>query len=98
MCPRTPRSTRTDTLCPYTTLFRSGTAGCGTGSLQALHVVSVVVDPDRNGFRRARIDSPASCNAKNGDGRYSNCRTPYLYRVRREPGIGPLNEIGRATV
>src|SRR3546814_2658640 len=33
----------------------------------------------------------ASCNAKNGDGRYSNCRTPYLYRVRREPGIGPLN-------
>src|SRR3546814_70015 len=53
--------------------------------------VSVVVDPDRNGFRRARIDSPASCNAKNGDGRYSNRRTPYLYRVRREPGIGPLN-------
>src|SRR3546814_20856831 len=38
---------------------RSRTAGCGTGSLQALHVVSVVVDPDRNGFRRARIDYPA---------------------------------------
>src|SRR3546814_13736189 len=27
MCRRTPRSTRTDTLFPYTTLFRSYTAG-----------------------------------------------------------------------
>src|SRR3546814_17398814 len=28
---RLPRSTRTDTLCPYTTLFRSGIGGVGRG-------------------------------------------------------------------
>src|SRR3546814_976388 len=31
MIRRPPRSTRTDTLCPYTTLFRSQTYGCRSG-------------------------------------------------------------------
>src|SRR3546814_16594691 len=36
MIRRPPRSTRTDTLVPYTTLFRSGVAGAQVALLQAL--------------------------------------------------------------
>src|SRR3546814_19527912 len=31
MIRQTPRATRTDTLCPYTKLFRSGRGSCGAG-------------------------------------------------------------------
>src|SRR3546814_20719969 len=34
MIRRTPACTRTDTLCPYTTLFRSGSQGVGDVSLE----------------------------------------------------------------
>src|SRR3546814_5210237 len=34
MLRRPPRSTRTDTLFPYTTLFRSAIVGCGAGVVQ----------------------------------------------------------------
>src|SRR3546814_5487190 len=34
MIRRPPRSTRTDTLFPYTTLFRSGHHGCGSSSAE----------------------------------------------------------------
>src|SRR3546814_1382426 len=39
MIRRPPRSTRTDTLCPYTTLFRSGLAGIGRRQQGAAGVV-----------------------------------------------------------
>src|SRR3546814_14834060 len=43
MIRRPPRSTRTDTLFPYTTLFRSALVGGGDGELrQALRAVDVV--------------------------------------------------------
>src|SRR3546814_12801904 len=37
MTPRPPRSTRTDTLVPYTTLFRSGVTGSLGPALRHLH-------------------------------------------------------------
>src|SRR3546814_9304333 len=39
MIRRPPRSTRTDTLFPYTTLFRSETPGSGAGTAEAAGVV-----------------------------------------------------------
>src|SRR3546814_5507476 len=42
MIRRPPRSTRTDTLLPYTTLFRSGYAGLSGGALRSAHL-----HPDR---------------------------------------------------
>src|SRR3546814_6935956 len=44
MIRRPPRSTRTDTLFPYTTLFRSNSSGCTAGLAPGLAIVPVV-DP-----------------------------------------------------
>src|SRR3546814_11325088 len=65
MIRRPPRSTRTDTLFPYTTLFRSSLAHPGVVDLQDLDVVGVVdpvlVDAD-DGL-------PAGVDARLGTGR-----------------------------
>src|SRR3546814_8663778 len=46
MIRRPPRSTRTDTLFPYTTLFRSGIAVCGANGLKPQeHLAEQVRDP-----------------------------------------------------
>src|SRR3546814_7410415 len=43
MIRRPPRPTRTDTLVPYTTLFRSG--GTGSGKTTLLNAMSQLIDP-----------------------------------------------------
>src|SRR3546814_3583990 len=56
MIRRPPRSTRTDTLFPYTTLFRSRAAGI-LRNPQAVGFVAVEVEPHRGSERdEARID------------------------------------------
>src|SRR3546814_953602 len=51
MIRRPPRSTRTDTLFPYTTLFRSGLAKAALKSGARLHGASPVVGLRRDGAR-----------------------------------------------
>src|SRR3546814_4153389 len=57
MIRRPPRSTRTDTLFPYTTLFRSVLRAISTGSHPA---GSMIGAPERAGTRRARLKVPNS--------------------------------------
>src|SRR3546814_2511616 len=55
MIRRPPRSTRTDTLFPYTTLFRSVGIAMGTGADVAIESAGVtLVKGDLNGIVRAR--------------------------------------------
>src|SRR3546814_9268970 len=59
MIRRPPRSTRTDTLFPYTTLFRSH--AIAIGAIAGDHrfrppvAVQILVEIDRRGFRRWRV-------------------------------------------
>src|SRR3546814_17646953 len=70
MIPRPPRSTRTDTLFPYTTLFRSRDIGIGTELRGVIHelvgaeavvvgdAAPGIVDPHRAFFARADAVAP----------------------------------------
>src|SRR3546814_16233243 len=62
MIRRPPRSTRTDTLFPYTTLFRSGGGGCRSrGAGPRRHVLSFLPPAgfaDRAGLATRRHDEP----------------------------------------
>src|SRR3546814_3469925 len=61
-----PRSTRTDTLLPYTTLFRSPVPASQAAHLARQRNQVIVVDPDevvfsqqrRQSFREAPVDGP----------------------------------------
>src|SRR3546814_18313875 len=61
-----PRSTRTDTLLPYTTLFRSPVPSSQAAHLSRQRNQVIVVDPDevvfsqqrRQSFREAPVDGP----------------------------------------
>src|SRR3546814_18766121 len=76
MIRRPPRSTRTDTLFPYTTLFRSAAFGysgliAGDPSLSSYEQAKADFAAARYGlavkrFRRAMADDPASVEAVNG--------------------------------
>src|SRR3546814_6204482 len=54
MIRRPPRSTRTDTLFPYTTLFRS-VAMLRPDLIRSWAISNAVIDPDYRGHRIARI-------------------------------------------
>src|SRR3546814_16357587 len=54
MVRRPPRSTRTDTLFPYTTLFRSGPRGTGRGDDCAARYAGAGI-PTADGDRRRRL-------------------------------------------
>src|SRR3546814_9723855 len=77
---RPPRSTRTDTLFPYTTLFRSDRTGRASTS---------PCPPARGGAPGARCAGPLRRRGRGG------CAAPPLGRwsssgsVRRQPGEGP---------
>src|SRR3546814_3702520 len=76
MIRRPPRSTRTDTLFPYTTLFRSPRSG-------GLHVARAgrgCADAGHRAARRRRADAPATGQRR---------PTAPLSRVRGEIGDGP---------
>src|SRR3546814_2201307 len=56
MIRRPPRSTRTDTLFPYTTLFRSGGSGDGSRSadeMRALEILDLEPDADFEATKKA---------------------------------------------
>src|SRR3546814_11629137 len=63
MIRRPPRSTRTDTLFPYTTLFRSGDKGLPNAPYTDTHML-YLSDTAYNGDRRNKpyADCPASSN------------------------------------
>src|SRR3546814_3319488 len=79
MIRRPPRSTRTDTLFPYTTLFRSGhgsllgpawvEAAGGAGSSRRLHAVSTKAQRGRGQPGKARAQRALATDAKRGSGR-----------------------------
>src|SRR3546814_4662336 len=78
MIRRPPRSTRTDTLCPYTTLFRSIFAGEGAfGAAFAQHMV---------GHRVERGVASAIGHGVN------SCGAARSRRRRSGPDIGPRSE------
>src|SRR3546814_13073727 len=52
MLRRPPRSTRTDTLFPYTTLFRSAIVSGGKGSMTVDGCGSLVVNAEQSGYYR----------------------------------------------
>src|SRR3546814_6019024 len=55
MIRRPPRSTRTDTLFPYTTLFRSGLSGSGGNGGHGIRS-HAIIPPSRRGFCKTKHD------------------------------------------
>src|SRR3546814_1767031 len=82
---RPPRSTRSDTLCPYTTLFRSGLATngglCDAAMDRAIAALSVCAEKlRRRHVALARSVATEACRqASNG--------AAFIQRVYRETGI-----------
>src|SRR3546814_13057797 len=68
MLRRPPRSTRTDTLFPYTTLFRSSDQCARQGGLTRLHQHAELVDREL-ADRRPRAKRPAPGRDAGSDGR-----------------------------
>src|SRR3546814_5007112 len=76
MIRRQPRSTRIDTLCPYTTLFRSGRDGCGAIEQRAPYRLGRFPARVRIGAvqRRCAVDkitrtaAPGTCRLPSGLG------------------------------
>src|SRR3546814_14695965 len=67
---RPPRSTRTDTLFPYTTLFRSCRAAAGDGALLHRQCGDALFDiGEARAFRRRRAIAAAPAPAGGGCGR-----------------------------
>src|SRR3546814_16560734 len=56
MIRRPPRSTRTDTLFPYTTLFRSRVGSSGAGKSTIASLVPRLYDVDAGGVRLSGVD------------------------------------------
>src|SRR3546814_12568014 len=97
MIRRPPRSTRTDTLFPYTTLFRSADRGCGAdrdrGALA--HEIASLVEQlvDVLGVERLR---EARQRLRGRAGVIAILRAEFL--IDRARGVGhQLRELGRAS-
>src|SRR3546814_4169996 len=89
MIRRPPRSTRTDTLFPYTTLFRSGRADVQICLDPALHRLCAVPDPRARALRRADRAGVRRCTAAVGrldDRRADLCELQYRRRGRDPAG------------
>src|SRR3546814_11610321 len=104
MIRRPPRSTRTDTLFPYTTLFRSNELRSPRGFApvpnvpgagMALHPLTWRVDRF-SGVREGR-----NATSKAGDvsqaAAVSDSRASLRMGMEHYPGTGPLAQIGRAS-
>src|SRR3546814_3750786 len=79
MIRRPPRSTRTDTLFPYTTLFRSGASAMARASSRATHspsftVSPAAVQPDDSGTKVKRLFSHDSKALASGPDRCSRVK------------------------
>src|SRR3546814_16093154 len=84
MIRRPPRSTRTDTLFPYTTLFRS----------EAI-VRRTAGDGDRFDGDRAVEGVPESGGSTRTDNHFRWQRAGVSQRLRVQPGVGRLTSIDR---
>src|SRR3546814_1282847 len=79
MIRRPPRSTRTDTLFPYTTLFRSQRQV----GRKRVRRIGGNVEPDKREQRHADVRRPAGAVDKTGSGDHRAARA--LYRLDRFP-------------
>src|SRR3546814_10354645 len=80
MLPRPPRSTRTDTLFPYTTRFRSErSAVTGSGGR--------IRRPGHGAARRV-LDRKAAVSSRAGGGLYGGLRLRFRFRLRLWLGFG----------
>src|SRR3546814_4300487 len=82
-----PRSTRTDTLFPYTTLFRSGAVRRGPGFVPAARPPQAEHGQDRPQLRRGTAEEPAQPGPYPRD-RHQGARAghPHHRRVRQRCG------------
>src|SRR3546814_21095686 len=101
---RPPRSTRTDTLCPYTTLFRSS-AGLGVDvEIADVRRLAGVQQPAEDLARgRTLVDDETVLGAHHGD-RHRRGLEDRAHQVLAFPqralhllAIGDIGEIGRAS-
>src|SRR3546814_14372083 len=93
MIRRPPRSTRTDTLFPYTTLFRSGEHGGQRAKRRA--VVGAIIDR-RVEAQRGKADRRDATRPKIGFGRRAEDRSAGAEETPCRPGWGAA-EVGRAS-
>src|SRR3546814_19293438 len=92
---RTPRSTRTDTLCPYTTLFRSADALVDPAHDIAKYALAIIVELARD----LRLGPVAAL--RDGNGQQARQRRYRLARDLLQPRQtvdGQKVEMGRAAV
>src|SRR3546814_9428759 len=84
MIRRPPRSTRTDTLFPYTTLFRSASRRCLTQSTASSPPIS------KRNIEDCRRASPSPSIAAGGDDKLSHARTAHMATAWRclDRGVG----------
>src|SRR3546814_18130413 len=106
MIRRTPRSTRTDTLCPYTTRFRSsqGAGGRGqrlvsrrqqgrAGRPARLRAPVRTSDVQRLRTLQRRILPPAGASRRNQDERHDLVRPHQLFRERADQRVGDRKSV-----
>src|SRR3546814_11311725 len=76
MIRRPPRSTRTDTLCPYTTLFRSqllnALRSCGTRRSDLIDIASCILRKGRHAYQRGDADKGETRHADGAPAPLSN--------------------------
>src|SRR3546814_10323038 len=92
-----PRSTRTDTLFPYTTLFRSAGATPSSSAAILSRGSRVAQPPSRPRRRRARRRFPPPCRPRTGD-RYPHTARgspPRAERRRSEEHTSELQSLMR---
>src|SRR3546814_11278958 len=101
MIRRPPRSTRTDTLFPYTTLFRSDRAAhIEKGKGETAPFLGKIIGDDRHrggrGSRLARADSDTRERKRDGGGRHAaEKRKAAPDRDQRRPQAGPAHAIAQ---
>src|SRR3546814_19704700 len=109
MIRRPPRSTRTDTLFPYTTLFRSLALACASHSGEPRHVETVIAWLQRLGLSAADLEcgaqlpssEPALIALLAGGGAataaHNNCSGQHsgFLTLARHPGVPPARTAER---
>src|SRR3546814_15887697 len=97
MIRRPPRSTRTDTLFPYTTLFRSGELPTPeeAATEERIHARSVMVSSNRLGLV-AKMDVIEGEGGRVSQVDYKRGKRPHVVRGAYDPERVQPCEIGRA--
>src|SRR3546814_17740805 len=95
MIRRPPRSTRTDTLFPYTTLFRSSMTGSWTGTIgsSSASAIDAIGGADAKAIGGSHVGAPSGLRRITSGGAHR--RQELLYRNLQLGGMP--GEIGRAS-